>query len=114
MALPEDVGYVTKKAHVKAELHPEIVAKFLPEHGVFTVPSLTRPAAAYQVAVECRADGIVWFSCSCRAGQYRDNFPLPCVHASIAGRLLGDMLHEVIYRGLTGLWYPRPPKELAP
>jgi hypothetical protein len=111
--LPEDVGYVTKKAHVKAELHPEIRATFLPEHGVFTVPSLSRPGASYQVTAEARPDGIVWLSCSCRAGEYRTDYPVCCVHAAIAGRLLAEMLHTIIYRGLTGLWYARPKEPKA-
>jgi hypothetical protein len=99
---------VAGRAHAKALARP-VEVRFLVDHGVFSVPSYSRPGAAYQVVPEVRQDGerLVWFSCSCPAGLHGEELPVPCWHAAAAARKLLELLPAAAYLGLTGFIYPR-------
>lgn len=51
-----------------------------------------------------RPGGIVWFTCSCPSGTYRDRMPIPCVHAAQAALRLQ---HEGLVAWSDGLVYRR-------
>lgn len=116
MTLPDDAAWVAKRAHEKVDQYP-VKPEFLPEHGVFTCPSYSRPGQAYQVRPVVREapalrkntpDRVVFFECTCRAGEFRTGYPVPCYHAAAVARLFCDLAYEYVYLGLTGFVYPRP------
>ena len=47
------------------------------------------------------ADGILWFGCTCRSGQFRTALPIPCKHAALAARRLE---REGLARWQDGTW----------
>lgn len=116
MPLPDDAAWVAKRATEKAAQYP-LEATFLADPGVFSVPSYSRPGAAYQVRPEVReaptAKGqlpvrVIYLSCSCRAGEYRIDYPVPCYHAAIAGRAMEALVPAVVFRLSNGFYAPRP------
>jgi hypothetical protein len=102
---PDDMTWAARRAAESAE-RSGLTATFLPAAQVFTVPSRTMPGAAHQVTAEARSDALVWLSCSCPAGKYRPDAPVPCAHAAAAGAELARLM-PLVYRSQNMLYYVR-------
>jgi hypothetical protein len=61
-------------------------ARVLPD-GSILVKAESQPGS-YRVLLRGVADGVLWFRCSCRSGEYRTSLPVPCKHAALAARRL--------------------------
>ena len=61
-------------------------ARVLPD-GSILVKAESNPGS-YRVFIRRVADGVLWFACTCRSGQYRTSLPVPCKHAALAARRL--------------------------
>jgi hypothetical protein len=74
-------------------------ARVLPD-GSILVKAESNPGS-YRVYLRRVADGLLWFGCSCRSGQYRTALPVPCKHAAVAARRLE---REGLARWEDGSW----------
>ena len=74
-------------------------ARVLPDGSVL-VKAESHPGS-YRVAIRRVDDGTLWFTCSCRSGEYRTSLPVPCKHAAVAARRLE---REGLARWDDGLW----------
>jgi hypothetical protein len=74
-------------------------ARVLPD-GSILVKAESNPGS-YRVFLRRVADGVLWFGCSCRSGQYRTSLPVPCKHAAVAARRLE---REGLARWQDGSW----------
>ena len=74
-------------------------ARVLPD-GSILVKAESNPGS-YRVYLRRVADGLLWFGCSCRSGQYRTSLPVPCKHAAVAARRLE---REGLARWEDGSW----------
>ena len=74
-------------------------ARVLPD-GSILVKAESRPGS-YRVFLRGVDDGVLWFGCSCRSGQYRSSLPVPCKHAAVAARRLE---REGLARWEDGSW----------
>jgi hypothetical protein len=74
-------------------------ARVLPDGSVL-VKAESRPGS-YRVVLRAIADGVLWFGCSCRSGEYRASLPVPCKHAAVAARRLE---REGLARWEDGSW----------
>jgi hypothetical protein len=74
-------------------------ARVLPDGSVL-VKSESQPGS-YRVAIRRIADGVLWFGCTCRSGEYRTSLPIPCKHAALAARRLE---REGLARWEDGTW----------
>jgi hypothetical protein len=61
-------------------------ARVLPD-GSILVKAESNPGS-YRVTIRGIDDGVLWFGCSCRSGEYRRDLPVPCKHAALAARRL--------------------------
>jgi hypothetical protein len=74
-------------------------ARVLPD-GSILVKAESQPGS-YRVLLRGVADGVLWFRCSCRSGEYRTSLPVPCKHAALAARRLE---REGLARWEDGSW----------
>jgi hypothetical protein len=74
-------------------------ARVLPD-GSILVKAESNPGS-YRVFIRRVADGVLWFACTCRSGQYRTSLPVPCKHAALAARRLE---REGLARWEDGSW----------
>ena len=74
-------------------------ARVLPDGSVM-VKAESQPGS-YRVAIRGIDDGVLWFGCSCRSGEYRTTLPVPCKHAALAARRLE---REGLARWEDGTW----------
>jgi hypothetical protein len=74
-------------------------ARVLPD-GSILVKAESHPGS-YRVVLRGIADGVLWFGCSCRSGEYRASLPVPCKHAALAARRLE---REGLARWQDGSW----------
>jgi hypothetical protein len=74
-------------------------ARVLPDGSVL-VKAESRPGS-YRVTLRGIDDGVLWFGCSCRSGEYRTSLPVPCKHAAVAARRLE---REGLARWEDGSW----------
>jgi hypothetical protein len=74
-------------------------ARVLPD-GSILVKSDSR-AGSYRVTLRGVGEGVLWFGCTCRSGEYRTSLPIPCKHAALAARRLE---REGLARWEDGAW----------
>ena len=74
-------------------------ARVLPD-GSLLVKAESHPGS-YRVVLRRIDDGVLWFGCSCRSGEYRSSLPVPCKHAALAARRLE---REGLARWEDGFW----------
>lgn len=77
---------VTKRALERARKH-----KWRPTLGPWghwMVPSAHEPGLARTVRVEVGPRDLLWFTCTCPSGFFRDYMPLSCWHAAAVGKAL--------------------------
>jgi hypothetical protein len=74
-------------------------ARVLPD-GSLLVKAESGPGS-YRVVLRRIGDGVLWFGCSCRSGEYRTSLPVPCKHAALAARRLE---REGLARWEDGTW----------
>jgi hypothetical protein len=72
--------------------------------GSVLVKAESRPGS-YRVFIRGVDDGVLWFGCTCRSGEYRTSLPIPCKHAALAARRLE---REGLARWEDGSWRLRP------
>jgi hypothetical protein len=77
-------------------------ARVLPD-GSLLVKAESHPGS-YRVVLRRIDDGVLWFGCSCRSGEYRTSLPVPCKHAALAARRLE---REGLARWEDGFWWLR-------
>lgn len=74
-------------------------ARVLPD-GSILVKAESHPGS-YRVVLRRIDEGVLWFGCSCRSGEYRTSLPVPCKHAALAARRLE---REGLARWEDGVW----------
>jgi hypothetical protein len=74
-------------------------ARVLPD-GSILVKAESHPGS-YRVVLRKLDEGVLWFGCSCRSGEYRTSLPVPCKHAALAARRLE---REGLARWEDGFW----------
>jgi hypothetical protein len=74
-------------------------ARVLPD-GSILVKAESHPGS-YRVMLRGLDEGVLWFGCSCRSGEYRTSLPVPCKHAALAARRLE---REGLARWEDGVW----------
>lgn len=93
--LPSDVSLATRRAIARErQVQPQVT--LIGDWKVFTVPSDSHPGALHQIKVsnDPKVGDLVWFTCTCVAGQYRTDYPVPCVHSAAVARFMVG--HRVI------------------
>lgn len=81
-----DIDSHGKRARLRAVEEPRDLK--IEKDGAISVSSLSKPGARHRIEFWGRPGEIVWFTCTCPSGKYRDHLPVPCVHSAMAAQRL--------------------------